>query len=184
MKDQIISSNIVALQPPYKIIKYGQKIGVQTGTQLITIAGGEPFRVETHEYPVVAAEDRITALEDKKCSIDASSDFEVWNNVETKDLSVLCEYGVPLTWQDYIRILWHDHARYEDRRNKIQKYYIFKKIIKYIGSISLPEVGLHTIHLLTEKSSEGKPEIVRSTDHIQPIMHLSDIHLAFLQTMR
>jgi hypothetical protein len=159
--DKIVSTTYVPLQPPFKIIKHGNKIGVQIGTQRITIAGGSPFRVENRNYPVVAAEDRIKALRDNKLSFDSSCEGDVWDNVESKEVSVLCELGTQLRWMDFIKILWHDHSRLSNRCEQIQKVHIFKKIIKYNGSQELPSPGLHTIHLLTETSG-GTPEVVCS----------------------
>ena len=161
MDNKIVSTTYVPLQPPYKIIKHGYKIGVQIGTQRVTIAGGSPLKIETRNYPVVAAEDRIKALRDEKFTVDSSCEGEVWDNVESKEVSVLCELGTQLHWMDFIKILWHDHSRLGNHCEKIQKVHIFNKIIRYNGSQELPSPGFHTIHLLTEMSG-GMPEVVCS----------------------
>ena len=161
MDNQTVSSHYVALQPPYKIIKHGYKIGVQIGTQRVIIAGGNPFRTETHDYPVVAADNRIAALKDYDFNLDGSCDGEVWDNVETKNVSVLCDAGISLEWQQFIQILWHDHARLGNPRQPINKVYIFRKIISYIKSMTLPPPGFYTLHLRTEASAEGS-DVVRT----------------------
>lgn len=161
--DKIVNTTYVPLQPPYKVIKHKNKIGVQIGTQMVTISGGSPFKIETHNYPVVAAEDRITPSYDRNHSFDASSEGEVWDNVETKQVSVLCEAGTPLSWVEFIKILWHDHARLRRRSEKINKVYIFEHLIKYNKCQELPSSGQYTIHLHTE-SSDGEPEVVRSAE--------------------
>ena len=161
--DKIVNTTYVPLQPPYKVIKHKNKIGVQIGTQMVTISGGSPFKIETHNYPVVAAEDRITPSHDKNHSFDASSEGEVWDNVETKQVSVLCDAGTPLSWVEFIKILWHDHARLRRRSEKINKVYIFEHLIKYNKCQELPSPGQYTIHLHTE-SSDGEPEVVRSAE--------------------
>ena len=162
MDKQNVSNTYVPLKPPFKIIKHGPKIGVQIGTHRVIVAGGNPFRTETHDYPVVAAENRIAALKNSDFHVDGSCDGEVWDNVETKHVSVLCETGISLKWQQFIEILWHDHARYGDIRQPINKVLIYEKIIKNIISMMLPSPDLYTIHLYTESSTEGTPEVVRS----------------------
>ena len=162
MDNQNLSVNYVALKPPYKIIKHGNKIGVQIGTQRVIIAGGYPIRTETHNYPVVAAENRITALKDNDFHLDESGDGEVWDDVETKNVSVLCDVGVCLEWQQFIKILWHDHARLDNPRQPINKVFIFQKIVRYNKSMMLPSPGLYTLHLRTETSEDGLPCVVRT----------------------
>ncbi|MCR4592793.1 MAG: hypothetical protein K5672_06535 [Bacteroidaceae bacterium] len=159
--DNNISTNYIPLQPPYKIIKHGNKIGVHIGTQILTILRGKSMSIETHNFPVVAVEDRISALNDKNISCESNGEGEVWDNVETKQVSELCELGAQLQWMDFIKILWHDHARLGNRHEKIQKVYIFNKILKYNGSQELPSSGQYTIHLHTE-SSGSVPEVVCS----------------------
>lgn len=163
MEERIISANYRPLQPPYKIIKHGNKIGVWIGTHVITISKVNPFKIETHNYPVVAAEDRFDLLQSDKAAFDGSNDGEVWDNVESKWVSVLCEVGAQLTWQDFIKILWRDHARFSKLSQKIQKNLIYDKLIKYNKSMYLPSPGMHTIHLRT-KGTDGKPEVVCSSE--------------------
>lgn len=163
MDNKIVNTTYVPLQPPYKVIKHIDKIGVQIGTQIVTISGGSPLKIETHNYPVVAAENRITPSHDRNNSFDASSEGEVWDNVETKQVSVLCDAGTQLSWKSFIDILWHDHARLGNCRKKIQKVHIFKKLLMYNKSQELPSPGFYTIHLHTE-SSGSMPEVVRSAN--------------------
>lgn len=164
MNNKTTSTNYIALQPPYKIIKHGLKIGVQIGTQVLTITNFKPLSIETHNYPVVIAEDRIDALKEKDFHVDGSCDSEIWDNVEAKQVSVLCEAGVCLTWQQFIKILWHDHARLADPRLPIKKVRIFKKLLKYNKSMMLPSPGLYDIHLQIESSAGNKPCVVRSSE--------------------
>jgi hypothetical protein len=162
MDNQTVNTYYVALQPPYKIIKHGNKIGVQIGTQRVVVAGGNPFRTETHDYPVVAAENRIAALKDNDYRLDGSSDGEIWDNVETKNVSVLCDAGVCLEWEQFIEILWHDHARLGNPRQQINKVYLFNKIVSYNKHMMLPPPDLYTLHLHTLISEEGFPYVVRT----------------------
>lgn len=162
MDNKTVNTIYVASQPPYKIIKYGNKIGVQIGTQRVIIAGGNPFRTETHDSPVVAAENRIAALKDNDYILDGNCDGEVWDNIETKNVSVLCDAGVCLEWQQFIKILWHDHARLGDSRLPINKVFLFEKLVSYNKSMMLPSPDLYTLHLLTETSAEGIPYVVRT----------------------
>lgn len=164
MENQTVSTNYIPLQPPYKIIKHGNKIGVQIGIQRVTITGGNPFKIETHDYPVVAAEDRITALKDNDYRVDGSCDGVVWDNVESKQVSVLCKTGVQLEWQQFITILWHDHIRLGDPRQQINKLYISKKILNYNRCMMLPLPGSYTIHLRTESLAGNMPSVVRSSE--------------------
>ena len=170
MENQTVNTNYVALQPPYKVIKHGNKIGVQIGIQRIVIAGGSPFRTETHDYPVVADENKQTALDNPRFQVDASCDSKVWDNVELSQVSVLCKLDDHLNWMDFIRIVWHDHSRLGDTRAKLQTNYIFSKLLKYFGSMELIAPGHYTIHLLTEPK-DGTPKVVCS--HREDVLALN-----------
>lgn len=164
MDNKTVSTNYVGLQPPYNIIKHGNKIGLQIGIQRVTITSFNPLKTETHDYPVVAAENRITALKDNDYRVDGSCDGVVWDNVESKLVSVLCKTGVQLEWQQFITILWHDHARLGDPRQQINKLYIYKKIINYNRCMMLPLPGSYTIHLRTESLAGNMPSVVHSSE--------------------
>jgi len=152
-------STYIPLQPPYKIIKHGNNIGVQVGTQVITVLGDSKHGNEAHNYPVVAKENNITPKE-QAISIN-NSDIEIWSNIETRDVSVIGTLGVELSWSDFIEVLWHDHARLGNLTERIQKYLIYNKLLNYYGRQELAPLGMHTIHLHTEPSGTT-PQVVRS----------------------
>lgn len=156
-----ISTNYVPMQPPYKVIKHGRKIGLQVGTQIVTIVNSDPIRMETHNYPVVAVENETTALERPDYSQKNNFEHEVWDNIESKNVSVLCEQGIQLKWSEINKILWHDHARLGNDKETIQKW-IINKLLHYNRSIQLPEPGLHYIHLSIKDDASGTPIVVKS----------------------
>lgn len=166
MDNKIVSTTYVPLQPPFKIIKHGHKIGVQIGTQRCMITDASSLRIKTRNFPVVAVEDKIMALRNEMLVFNGSSEGEVWDNVESQKVSVLCELGTQLSWMDFIEILWHDHARLGDPCEKIQKVHIFRKIIKYNGSQELPSPGLYTIHLHTGKTGDAPVVVCSAKDDI------------------
>lgn len=161
MENSMMSATYIPSRPPYQIIMYENKIGVQIGTQRITLVRRNPFITETHDYPVVAVEDRLSALQDLGYTSDVCTEGEVWDNIESKQVTILCKLGEQLQWQDFIRMLWLDHSRSGSRIQKIKKVQIFQKLLKYNGSMSLPDPGLHIIHLHSESFAD-KPKVVRS----------------------
>ncbi len=126
MKTNMPSINYVKMEPPYQIIKHGNKIGVWIATQMITYISANPPHNETHNYPVVAKENRITPDFDFTIPL-SSSEGEVWDNVETRQVSVLGVAGKVLTWEEFIKILWHDYYRSSSFDNQHQKVFLFKK---------------------------------------------------------
>ena len=163
MKQKNINTTYIPLQKPYRIIKYGNKMGVQIGTQVVTITYENPFKIETHNYPYVAIENNDTTSKDIPFDVDESSEGEVWDNVDSKKVYEIAKLDSPISWDYFIKVLWHDHARLGDRQQKIQKYYIFKKLLKYYQRMEVPGPGMYTIHLYTEMREE-KPYVVRSME--------------------
>lgn len=161
MDNRSVSTTYVSLPPPYQIIKHGHNIGVKIGTQRVTITSEPPLRIETHNFPVVAEEEAITPETSQEIEFERCTG-KVWDNIEEKDVSVLGIVGKPITWMEFIKILWHDHARMGDPQGKIQKLPIYNKILKYNKTQQIL-CGFHTIHLQIYRSNE-QPEAVRSAE--------------------
>ena len=78
-----ISTNIERLQPPYKVIMHGNKIGVQIGVQTVTSIDNETLETrKSIKHPMVAVERKISSFEKEPLSIDASTVGEIWSDVE------------------------------------------------------------------------------------------------------
>lgn len=109
MDQNKFSTTYVPLQPPYQIIKYGEDMGMQIGTLIASsMLEDDPFRIETHSYPVVAYADKNSKKLDKTLYGSRPMEGVVWNRVELRDVLTVCLTGESLTWQEYINFLWAD----------------------------------------------------------------------------
>ena len=158
-----ITSNFIPLQPPYPVIKHLYKIGVQIGIQTVTVAGGTPFKIETHRYPVVAAEDdkKLSSIKDLSQLGGAAATPVVWDNVDPNDVLVLFNLNAELNWTDLIKLLWEDQAKYADPRQLLQTHMLMK-LSSYCRSITLNAPGSCPIHLSLVTEADGTPLAVSS----------------------
>lgn len=158
-----ITSNFIPLQPPYPVIKHLYKIGVQIGIQTVTVAGGTPFKIETHRYPVVAAEDdkKLSSITDLTQLGGAAAIPVVWDNVDVDNVLVLFNLNAELNWPDLIKLLWEDQAKFADPRQLLQTYMLMK-LSSYCRSITLNAPGSCTIHLSLVTDADGQPLAVSS----------------------
>lgn len=119
MDNKIVSTTFVPLQPPYQIIKYGKDVGMQIGTLIATsqLKGDEeqPFKVETHSYPVVTYGNKEKAPKNKHLFGKVFMEGVVWNRVELRDVSTICLSDSRLEWQEFVDSLWEDIARTSQR---------------------------------------------------------------------
>lgn len=119
MDNKIVSTTYVPLQPPYQIIKYGKDVGMQIGTLIATsqLKGDkdQPFKVETHSYPVVTYGSKERAPKDKHLFGKVFMEGVVWNRVELRDVSTICLSDSHLEWQEFVDSLWEDIARTSQR---------------------------------------------------------------------
>ena len=119
MDNKIVSTTYVPLQPPFQIIKYGKDIGMQIGTLIATsqLKGDkdQPFKVETHSYPVVTYGSKEKAPKDKHLFGKVFMEGVVWNRVELRDVSTICLSDSHLEWQEFVDSLWEDIARTSQR---------------------------------------------------------------------
>ena len=176
MKTQI-TSNFIPLQQPYPVIKHLYKIGVQIGIQIVTVAGGTPFKIETHRYPVVAAEDdkNLSSIKDLTQLGGAAATPVVWDNVDVDNVLVLFKLNAELNWTDLIKLLWEDQAKYADPRQLLQTYMLMK-LSSYCRSITLNAPGSCPIHLSLVTDADGQPLAVSSKhdDILALYAHWSD----------
>lgn len=158
-----ITSNFIPLQPPYPVIKHLYKIGVQIGIQTVTVAGGTPFKIETHRYPVVAAEDdkKLSSIKDLSQLGGAAATPVVWDNVDPNDVLVLFNLNAELNWTDLIKLLWEDQAKFADPRQLLQTHMLMK-LSSYCRSITLNAPGSCPIHLSLVTDADGTPLAVSS----------------------
>ena len=158
-----ITSNFIPLQQPYPVIKHLYKIGVQIGIQIVTVAGGTPFKIETHRYPVVAAEDdkKLSSIKDLSQLGGAAATPVVWDNVDPNDVLVLFNLNAELNWTDLIKLLWEDQAKYADPRQLLQTYMLMK-LSSYCRSITLNAPSSCPIHLSLVTEADGTPLAVSS----------------------
>lgn len=158
-----ITSNFIPLQQPYPVIKHLYKIGVQIGIQTVTVAGGTPFKIETHRYPVVAAEDdkKLSSIKDLTQLGGAAATPVVWDNVDPNDVLVLFNLNAELNWTDLIKLLWEDQAKFSDPRPLLQTHMLMK-LGSYCHSITLSPPHICPIHLFVETEADGTPLAVSS----------------------
>ncbi len=158
-----ITSNFIPLQQPYPVIKHLYKIGVQIGIQTVTVAGGTPFKIETHRYPVVAAEDdkKLSSIKDLSQLGGAAAIPVVWDNVDVDNVLVLFNLNAELNWTDLIKLLWEDQAKYADPRQLLQTHMLMK-LSSYCRSITLNAPGSCPIHLSLVTDADGTPLAVSS----------------------
>jgi hypothetical protein len=172
-----ITSNFIPLQPPYPVIKHLYKIGVQIGIQTVTVAGGTPFKIETHRYPVVAAEDdkKLSSIKDLSQLGGAAAIPVVWDNVDVDNVLVLFNLNAELNWTDLIKLLWEDQAKYADPRQLLQTYMLMK-LSSYYRSLTLTRPYCNTIHLSLVTDADGQPLAVSSKhdDLLALYAHWSD----------
>lgn len=176
MKTQI-TSNFIPLQQPYPVIKHLYKIGVQIGIQIVTVAGGTPFKIETHRYPVVAAEDdkNLSSIKDLTQLGGAAATPVVWDNVDVDNVLVLFKLNAELNWTDLIKLLWEDQAKYADPRQLLQTYMLMK-LSSYYHSLTLTRPYCNTIHLSLVTDADGQSLAVSSKhdDILALYAHWSD----------
>ena len=172
-----ITTNFIPLQPPYPVIKHLYKIGVQIGIQIVTVAFGTPFKIETHRYPVVAAEDdkNLSSIKDLTQLGGAAATPVVWDNVDVDNVLVLFKLNAELNWTDLIKLLWEDQAKYADPRQLLQTYMLMK-LSSYCRSITLNAPGSCPIHLSLVTDADGQPLAVSSKhdDILALYAHWSD----------
>lgn len=158
-----ITSNFIPLQPPYPVIKHLYKIGVQIGIQTVTVAGGTPFKIETHRYPVVAAEDdkKLSSIKDLTQLGGAAAIPVVWDNVDVDNVLVLFNLNAELNWTDLIKLLWEDQAKFADPRQLLQTHMLMK-LSSYCRSITLNVPSSCPIHLSLVTDADGQPLAVSS----------------------
>ena len=115
MEKNNFSTTYVPLQPPYQIIKYGKDIGMQIGTLIATskLDGDDeqPFRIETHSYPVVTYRNKFESHSLNPFLKNSFMEGVVWNRVELRDVTTLCFSDTKMTWHQFITLLWTDLAR-------------------------------------------------------------------------
>ncbi|MCR4603412.1 MAG: hypothetical protein K5683_07780 [Prevotella sp.] len=162
MNNKIVSPEYISFDAPYMIIKHMKKIGVQIGKERMIYSDPVTHKIETYEYPVVLVENKISALGNDSIHLNASRDGEVWGDVECKYVSELCQAGKPLSWEDFIKILWHDHKRM-GAAERIEKNHIARKLAMYNHGYNIPAPGHYTIHLHTV-SLEDTTKVVRSNE--------------------
>jgi len=172
-----ITSNFIPLQQPYPVIKHLYKIGVQIGIQIVTVAFGTPFKIETHRYPVVAAEDdkNLSSIKDLTQLGGAAATPVVWDNVDVDNVLVLFKLNAELNWTDLIKLLWEDQAKYADPRQLLQTYMLMK-LSSYCRSITLNAPASCPIHLSLVTDADGQPLAVSSKhdDILALYAHWSD----------
>ena len=107
----MIQTSYAPLDKPYQIIEYNGRLGIQTGTLIVTKEkrpGKERgYAIETHSHPVVSYVNKETPLELKKhLSLSKPRPFEgvVWDDVELYELNVVTRIGEALSWEDYMQL--------------------------------------------------------------------------------
>jgi len=162
--NKTLSTTYVPLQPPYQIIKYANDMGMQIGTLIATkqTEGDEnnPFRIETHSFPVVAYENKSVAPLEKNLFHHDYMEGVVWNRVELRDISTVCLSNSHLTWPEYISFLWRDIHR--SSHTTVPQLLTFSKLSSFGVTIDLPSPGQILLNLSTYH--QDSPEMIRTSE--------------------
>ena len=162
MEKNNFSTTYVPLQPPYQIIKYGKDIGMQIGTLIATskLDGDDeqPFRIETHSYPVVTYRNKFESHSLNPFLKNSFMEGVVWNRVELRDVTTLCFSDTKMTWHQFITLLWTDLAR-QGAGGTIQ--FGIVESLSMLGVKVTPPKGKYKIHL--HYIEEGGKAYVRSS---------------------
>ena len=164
MDNKNFSTSYIPLEKPYQIIKYGKDIGMQIGTLVASCmedgGEGQPFRIESHSYPVVAYADKMSTTTDKTFFALQPMEGVVWNRVELSDVITICLTGEHLTWQEFINFLWTDIQR---TGYTAAPQYDTSVALRNLGaSISAPPKGKHVVHLHYGQNKVTKEKRVSS----------------------
>ena len=165
MDKKNFSTSYIPLQKPYQIIKYGKDIGMQIGTLVASCMTdgdeSQPFRIESHSYPVVAYADKMSITNDKTFFALQPMEGVVWNRVELSDVVTICLTGEHLTWQEFINFLWADINR---TGFTASPQYDAVVALRNLGvSISATPKGKHVVHLHYSQNKMTKKKRVSSS---------------------
>ena len=171
MRINNFSTTYVPLQPPYQIIKYGKDIGMQIGTLIATTQIGDgdvqPFRIETHSYPVVTYRNKFESHSLSPFLKNSFMEGVVWNRVELRDVTTLCFSDSKMTWHQFVTLLWTDLAR-QGVGGTIQ--FGIAESLTQLGVKITPPKGKYKIHL--HYIEEGGKAFVRSSQLDQLAINL------------
>lgn len=184
MDNKIVSTTYVPLQPPYQIIKYGKDVGMQIGTLIATsqLKGDkdQPFKVETHSYPVVTYGSKERAPKDRHLFSKVFMEGVVWNRVELRDVSTICLSDSHLEWQEYIDFLWEDIARTSQREEP--HIDSLRNLLDLGVEIAPPPQTKHIIHLQSY-NGEWDPDITMLRSDRDDILALNTVDLPCIEEM-
>lgn len=165
MVNKNFSTSYIPLEKPYQIIKYGNDIGMQIGTLVAScmIEGNaeQPFRIESHSYPVVAYADKMSTITDKTFFALKPMEGIVWNRVELSDVVTICLTGEHLTWQEFINFLWTDIER--TGYTATPEYGAVVTLRNLGVDIAAPPKGKHLVHLHFEENRITKEKRISSS---------------------
>lgn len=165
MKEKIVSTTYAALQPPYQILSYGEILGVQIGTLIVTTQLDEDnendYSIKTHSHPVVAYGNKEMHLSNNKLY-----EGTVWDKVELHDVRTICMSNEhDIDWQRFC-LLMKDSCQEYISKNIIhapqtQFYWSLRKL----GiTVNRPRPGNYKIHLhIEEPFGNGGSKIICSS---------------------
>lgn len=164
MDNKNVSTAYAPLQPPYQIIKYGNEVGMQIGTliAMVQLEGDEtqPFKIETHSYPVVTYRNKDTVSKEEHLFEKFFMEGAVWDRVELGKVNTICMSDSHLPWQEFIDVLWSDiwKSGYQTK----PAINLFHKLKEFGVKVDTMPSGIHEVHIQTYWGDE-KEVMVRSS---------------------
>lgn len=148
--EKLLSTSYAPLQPPYQIITYNGKAGMQIGTLIVTTQKeGDNYAIETHSHPVVAYANKQNEMARPKVMNRTIMEGAVWNHVELRDVKTICYSDENSISWDYFKRCLMDNIHWAFRRNVIQAadFRLFWDLRRIGIRVELPEPGEYTITL-------------------------------------
>ena len=158
------NTSIIPMTAPYRIIKHGNRIGLQIRQLIVTKVSeddGNRPNIVTHHYPIVTYENPEKIRTD--CQLFNNHDIyeETWD-VEEREVSTLCMSNAHLKWQDFIEIVWND--MYRKTFDAEPQVNIYATLLKLGVIIDPLPGGIHMVHL-KRNNCDGYPTMVCSDKH-------------------
>lgn len=171
MDNKIVSTTYAPLQPPYQIIKYGSEVGMQIGTLIATVQlegdDIQPFKIETHSYPVVTYRNKEAVNRNEHLFEKYFMEGVVWDRVELGKVSTICMSDSHLPWQEFIDVLWSDiwKSGYQTK----PAINLFQKLKEFGVEVDTMPSGIHEVHIQTYCGDEKETMVRTSRNDIMAL---------------
>lgn len=156
------------------------QIGTLIATSQLKGDKDQPFKVETHSYPVVTYGSKERAPKDKHLFSKVFMEGVVWNRVELRDVSTICLSDSHLEWQEFIDFLWEDIARTSQRADP--HIDSLRDLLDLGVEIAPPPQTKHIIHLQSY-NGDWDPDFFMLRSDRDDILALNTVYLPCIEEM-